>query len=217
MAMVTRKDIEVFRLNDKEVSYKVAYELLDHVNYNLSMYQNTGDNMRKFAVRTTGNRLTVLIDLDHNKADLPIYTSLHKATEAAREIYRNELRHREAANNVIPEVYTAEKIGTLTPNESFLDKIQRSCKGPKHTLIVYKSNKRNAFKIVHKNALYPSEIVEWSSPPRYEGKIVELEMSGVPAANVRVAYMFECIKVMYCLKHALDHHDVEIVKPAVDK
>ena len=120
MAMVTRKDIEVFRLNDKEVSYKVAYEMLDHVNYNLSMYQNTGDNMRKFAVRTTGNRLTVLIDLDRNKVDLPIYTSLHKATEAAREIYRNELRHREAANSVSHEVYRAEKIGTLIPNDSFL-------------------------------------------------------------------------------------------------
>ena len=100
MAMVTRKDIEVFRLNDNEVSYKVAYEMLDHVNYNLSMYQNAGDNMRKFAVRTTGSRLTVLIDLDHNTVDLPIYTSLHKATEAAREIYRNELRHHEAANRV---------------------------------------------------------------------------------------------------------------------
>ena len=100
MAMVTRKDIEVFRLNDKEVSYKVAYEMLDHVNYNLSMYQNAGDKMRKFAVRTTGNQLTVLIDLEHNTVDLPIYTSLHKATEAAREIYRNELRHHEAANSV---------------------------------------------------------------------------------------------------------------------
>ena len=120
MAMVTRKDIEVFRLNDKEVIYKVAYEMLDHVNYNLSMYQNAGDKMRKFAVRTTGNRLTVLVDLDHNTVDLPIYTSLHKATEAAREIYRNELRHREAANSVSHEVYRAEKIGTLIPNDSFL-------------------------------------------------------------------------------------------------
>ena len=98
--MVTRKDIEVFRLNGKEVIYKVAYEMLDHVNYNLSMYQNTGDNMRKFAVRTTGSRLTVLIDSDRNKVDLPIYTSLHKATEAARERYRNELRDHEAANSV---------------------------------------------------------------------------------------------------------------------
>ena len=119
MAIVTRKDIEVVRLNGKEVSYKVAYEMLDHVNYNLSMYQNTGDNMRKFAVRTTGNRLTVLIDLDRNKVDLPIYTSIHKATEAAREIYRNELRHREAANNVIPEVYksTPGCIGRKIGNE----------------------------------------------------------------------------------------------------
>ena len=215
MAMVTRKDIEVVRLNGKEVSYKVAYEMIDHVNYNLSMYQNAGDNKRKFAVRTTGNRLTVLIDLDNNTVDLPIYTSLHKATEAAREIYRNELRHYEEANSTSPEVCRVEKIGTLIPNDSFFERLKKSCKCPKHTLIVYKSNKRDAFKIVHKNALYPSAVVVYKSFT-YCDWMIELEM-GCNKWVVPVDKMFNSIKNLYCHIHGINPNDVEIIRPAVDK